>query len=202
VTVVKHIHRRIALPLVASIAWTALLWAPGVHADEAPSRWTPDRLFVQLGRASETTTAAIGIGWDWRWQKAIGGRGVLTGFHELSIGHWRADTGVSRAAITQLGFTPSLRYWPAGRTQRWFVEAGIGVNVLTPIYRTRDKLFSTAFNFGDHVAIGYRSEPSASEWSLRFQHFSNGGIEKPNPGENFLQLRWSMPLAFGSRPAP
>jgi hypothetical protein len=28
---------------------------------------------------------------------------------------------------------------------------------------------------------------------LRLQHFSNAGIKKPNPGEDFLQLRLSFP---------
>ena len=27
--------------------------------------------------------------------------------------------------------------------------------------------------------------------ALRIQHFSNGSIKKPNPGENFIQLRYS-----------
>jgi hypothetical protein len=59
--------------------------------------------------------------------------------------------------------------------------------------RTREKRFSTAFNFGDHIGIGYRT--GRGEWSLRLQHFSNAGIDTPNPGEDFVQLRWSMPLA-------
>jgi lipid A 3-O-deacylase len=29
------------------------------------------------------------------------------------------------------------------------------------------------------------------ELSLRVSHFSNCGIETPNPGENFLQLRYA-----------
>ncbi len=32
------------------------------------------------------------------------------------------------------------------------------------------------------------------EWLLRLQHFSNAGIEHPNPGENSVQLRVVMPL--------
>jgi Lipid A 3-O-deacylase (PagL) len=29
------------------------------------------------------------------------------------------------------------------------------------------------------------------ELALRLQHFSNGGIRRPNPGETFLQLRYA-----------
>ena len=116
----------------------------------------------------------------------------MTGSHEISFGHWRADTGSARSNVTQFGLTPALRYWPQGEPRRWFVEAGVGLNLLTPIYRTRDKRFSTHFNFGDHLGLGFRGVPDRAEWSLRLQHFSNGGIEHPNPGENFLQLRWSV----------
>jgi lipid A 3-O-deacylase len=30
-----------------------------------------------------------------------------------------------------------------------------------------------------------------NEISLRLQHFSNGGIKKPNPGENFVRVRYT-----------
>ena len=70
-----------------------------------------------------------------------------------------------------------------------------GVNVLAPLYRSRDKRFSTAFNFGDHVGIGVQlGDDHGQELSLRLQHFSNAGIKDPNPGENFVQLRYTARL--------
>ena len=46
---------------------------------------------------------------------------------------------------------------------------------------------------GDHIAIGKRfGADQQHEWSLRFQHFSNGRIKNPNPGENFLQFRYTQ----------
>jgi lipid A 3-O-deacylase len=30
------------------------------------------------------------------------------------------------------------------------------------------------------------------ELSLRLQHFSNADIKRPNPGENFVQLRYAV----------
>lgn len=184
----------------ALLALTALLCSAAAHADEPSARFAPDWFFAQLGRASDTTTASIGVGWDWRWRKPWGERGIVSGYHELSIGHWRADTGGSRAVVTQLGFTPTFRYWPEGQARRWFFEAGVGANVLAPIYRTRDKRFSTAFNLGDHIGVGYRTTAAGSEWSLRLQHFSNAGIDSPNPGEDFVQLRWSVPLGAFQHP--
>jgi len=54
------------------------------------------------------------------------------------------------------------------------------------------KRFGSKFNFGDHAAIGLQLGKSRQhEVALRIEHFSNAGIEHPNPGENFLQLRYS-----------
>lgn len=160
----------------------------------------PHAYFAQVGRARETSTVTLGLQWDWHRAWRPGEDSLVSAYGELSVGHWRADEGGGRAIVTQIGFTPVFRYWRSGSKAGWFLEGAVGVNVLTPVYRTRHKRFSTAFNFGDHVAFGYRT-PGASgwEWSLRLQHFSNAGIEHPNPGENFVQLRWTVPLARGER---
>ena len=158
---------------------------------------TPDGVLVQAGRASDTTTLTLGLQWDWSRTWQIGERGRLSGYSEVSLGHWNADDDGGSAVVTQIGFTPTLRYWHGGVMTGWFYEAGIGVNLLTPLYRTSEKRFSTAFNFGDHLAIGYRlGAPSGWEWSLRVQHFSNAGIDHPNPGENFVQLRLVIPVGI------
>jgi lipid A 3-O-deacylase len=34
----------------------------------------------------------------------------------------------------------------------------------------------------------------AADLSLRLQHVSNAGIKEPNPGENFVQLRYARRL--------
>lgn len=88
-----------------------------------------------------------------------------------------------------------LRWRPNGWDRSWFIEGGIGLNVIFPKYNTLTKEFSTTFNFGDHLALGKRfSHQDQHEWSLRVQHFSNARIERPNPGENFLQFRYTHRL--------
>lgn len=67
---------------------------------------------------------------------------------------------------------------------------GIGGNFLLPIYRSGTKRFSTAFKFGDRLAIGRRfGDGGRHELAFRFQHCSNAGIRHPNLGEDFLQIR-------------
>jgi lipid A 3-O-deacylase len=175
---------------LASCCFATLVVAESAHAADG---FAPSRLFVQAGAAEQAQMLVFGAVWDWRWQKPLSG-GLLTGYWELSFGRWSSQAdpnGNSSAWVTQLGVTPVLRWFPGADTARWFVEAGIGANVLAPIYRSRDKRFSTAFNFGDHLAVGwYLGAEQRQEISLRVQHFSNAGIKHPNPGENFLQLRY------------
>jgi lipid A 3-O-deacylase len=60
-------------------------------------------------------------------------------------------------------------------------------------YETPRKRFSTRWNFYDMVGVGhtYGGPQERHEVGLRLVHTSNAGIKNPNPGENFLQLRYA-----------
>lgn len=153
----------------------------------------PEVGFVQLGRAEETRATVFGVIWPWDKAWSMGG-GQWSGYWELALGRWSTPgvDGRDRAWVTQFGVTPVFRFRPHAGASRWFFEAGIGVTVMTPIYRSPSKRFSTAFNFGDHLAVGRNfGENGRHELSLRYQHFSNGGVRHPNPGEDFIQLRYA-----------
>jgi lipid A 3-O-deacylase len=159
-------------------------------AQEAP----PNRAFVQIGSAEHTNAITLGVTHDWDWQRDFG-IGRVSGYWEFSLGRWKAErlAGDSSSPwITQIGITPVIRLNPAFLNERWFVEAGIGANLLTPTYRTLDKHFSTRPNFGDHIALGRRfGDAQEHEVVLRIQHYSNASYKQPNPGENFIQLRYA-----------
>lgn len=165
--------------------------AAGLSLHPAAGFWRPSTVFVQYGVAEDAQMAALGLAWDWRWQYDVLG-GQLLGYWEASFGRWNADNGGgAHGWFTQVGLTPVLRY-QFGPRGRWFAEAGIGANLLLPLYQTEAKRFSTTFNFGDHLALGRRFGIGGQHsLSLRFQHFSNASIRKPNPGENFVQLRYA-----------
>jgi lipid A 3-O-deacylase len=80
----------------------------------------------------------------------------------------------------------------------WGAPLGTGTgaaNYIVPLFQTNHKRFSTEFNFGNHFAIGRQfGERSQHELALRVEHFSNAAIEHPNPGENFVQLRYAYRL--------
>ena len=70
---------------------------------------------------------------------------------------------------------------------------GIGATVASHRYRVQDHEFSTRFNFASHLGLGRNfGAQRQHELMLSVQHVSNAGIKSPNPGENFLQLRYAL----------
>lgn len=90
------------------------------------------------------------------------------------------------------GIAVLRRAFGGGNSPR-FAEAGLGATVLDRKYVTPTRAFSSHFQFTEVIGIGRRFGTNrAHEVSVRYQHFSNAGIEKPNLGENFLRLRYAM----------
>jgi hypothetical protein len=87
---------------------------------------------------------------------------------------------------------PVLRYRFGEGGSDWFAQAGVGISVLDAAYQTSEKKFSANFNFQTVAAMGRSFGPERRhELSLRLAHTSNANIKTPNPGENFLQLRYA-----------
>jgi hypothetical protein len=172
-----------------SLPFVALGFAAGsAHAD-----WRPDGGFVELGGAAHGTHAiTAGVDWLGSWRKdGLGSE--LTGRMELFASHWAWDARLGgRTSSTLVGVVPLARLrFDHGRSP-WFAEGGIGLAVADRRYVTPQKIFSTSWNFYDVLALGYSFGAQRNqEVSLRFTHTSNAGIKQPNPGENFVQLRWA-----------
>jgi lipid A 3-O-deacylase len=149
-----------------------------------------DGFFVQRGVGEEVEAFTVGgvrhlpVSW-------LGNRAGLYG--EVSISRWEARPRAPRdtGTLVQLAFKPVLRYELIPASVTTFVELGIGLTISSEVYRKADRQFSTAFNFGDHLALGWAfGERHQHEVVLRVEHFSNGNIRLPNPGENFRELRY------------
>lgn len=181
-------HARAAVAL-AGIA----LCLGGTGRAAAQDLFHPSSVFVQFGSTQATRSATAGLSWDlpYRWQL---GRSALSSHLELSYAWWHIDSAdrAGRSQLSQLALIPTLRLRPAGGASPWFFEAGLGLTATSAVYRTRQKSFSTRFNFGTHLAVGRSfGERRQHEVALRLEHFSNAGIKQPNPGENFVQLRYA-----------
>lgn len=162
-------------------------------AGPATAQWRPATFFVEgAGGEKDLGALTVGVGWPWDWKRDWLG-GQFGGSTEAFVTHIRArGPGGGHEGTTLLGVQPLLRYRFAEGRSPWFLEAGIGLSVTDSKFETTDKRFSTNFNFYDTLAAGRSfGEGGRHEVSLRLTHISNGGVKKPNPGEEFLQLRYA-----------
>lgn len=169
--------------------------APPVLAQTIPLDSPRTRsVYLQAGAARQDSVAwTVGLTLPWaHWRKAWWG-GELRGHWDVYASQWRADGPTGRVNTTVLGISPALQWhFDQGRSP-WFVEGGLGINYGKPRYITLYKEFSTRLNFSSHAALGYRHGAHGQhEWQLRIQHSSNSSIKKPNPGQNFVQLRYAL----------
>ena len=174
----------------ALLAWAGLSPVPAFAQQDSGYTWGA---FVQAGTSehdSRQLTLGAQLPWSQHWRL---GSGDLTGYWDFSLSRWTYPEDADRrhGLLTQIGATPTLRWSPGGWVGTTFFEVGVGATLMSDLYRTNGKRFSTRFNFGSHLGIGWPlDEKRAQELIVRVEHFSNAGIRHPNPGENFLQLRY------------
>ena len=173
--------KRAATAGLTAVALTCV--APVVHAQQAGSS---GGLGLTWGVGEHYQRIALNYETPSFWNHEFSGEwGRLEAVGEFSLAYWKAEGSRSPGSMWQLGATPFLRWWTS---DRFFIEAGIGVNGFS---RTKfaDKTISTAFQFGDHIGVGYQLTQN-SRLGLRFSHFSNASIKRPNPGLNVLQASY------------
>ena len=165
-----------------------------IHAAAAGAGATvlrPDGVSMQGSLGTNATwMGGLGVVWDWDWER-LRRKAAITGQTELFVNHWQADgLAGGRASFTQFGLLPTLRIHLSRGSSPWFLELGIGASWMDRRYQTPERAFSTRFNFYDVLGAGYLFGEHRHEIGLRFVHLSNGGIKEPNPGQDFLQLRY------------
>jgi len=170
-------------PLAALLAFLCI----SAHAD-----WRPDGAFASAGFAGHgTESVTAGLQWAWDWRGTLG-YAEATAITEAYVSEWRSRSTRGTEHFTQVGLVPIARLRPSGGASPWFFEIGVGGSMMNDLYRSRDKQFSTRFNFMDVIGIGHSfGARREQELGLRITHNSNAGIKEPNPGETFLQLRYA-----------
>ena len=155
-----------------------------------------DGMSVELGTSDSSHTsvdmARVGVQWNWPWRWALGSNWHVGGYWDLSLGYWDNDSrNRIHKSITEVGFTPVFRLQQTNPgALAPYLEAAIGFHLLSHSAISPDRRLSTKFQFGDHLGVGLRFGPRhAFDLGYRYQHLSNAGIEEPNQGINFHQLR-------------
>ncbi|CAM4362894.1 Lipid A deacylase [Bordetella tumbae] len=105
---------------------------------------------------------------------------------EFGAAYWSANGSRDPSHVWQFNAIPMFRWW---MSDRFYVEAGIGATLFTHT-RFADENISTAYQFGDHVGLGFLVTPN-NRLGLRYSHFSNASIKRPNPGLDVLQLTYT-----------
>ena len=186
--------KRLVAPLAARGAFFILAAAAavGVHAQTAGTEGPS--VYVQGGWAEhQTDSATVGVTLPWTsWRSELWGSEVR-GYWDIYASRWSYDSvdgGSGHATLA--GITPTFRLRPDNGRSPWFLEGGVGITYMDKRYHTPHKEFSTRYNFASHLGLGYslRAQPQ-HEIAIRVQHLPNAGIKRPNPGENFVQLRYA-----------
>ena len=124
-------------------------------------------------------------GWDREQPLWQGEKWHLSLRHEVELGLWRsphASDGV------EFGYSPVLRMVRplSPHTNRLFVEASVGLRVISSTHMAPSTRLSTAFQFSDMLGVGYQwGAGQRTTVCVRVVHLSNGGIKTPNRGLNF-----------------
>lgn len=156
--------------------------AAGVSVDSAS-------LEIGSGRKVQMARVAAQSRWDKRWFQSNGTH--VGGYWDMSLAQWRGSAHQEiknrHTYITDIGITPVFRL-QADDLKGWYAEGGIGIHLLSKLYDNNSDYLSTRFQFGDHIGGGYVFN-NGWEAGLQLQHFSNGGIKRPNSGVNFLVFK-------------
>lgn len=119
----------------------------------------------------------------------------IAGFHftvvgEAHVAYWDVrESNAVHPAIWEFGLTPVFRIIKDTGWFRPYIEAGAGVRLLSHARQTVDRTMSSSFQFADLIGFGAQFGAHQNyQAGFRFQHLSNAGIEKPNPGINFSQI--------------
>ena len=165
------------------------LGAPAARAFD----WKPDGASVQAGAGRhDTNMVGVGIVWDWDFQR-LRRKAELTAHTELMLNYWRGDAvaGGGPNSVTQVVVLPSLRMRLERGASPWFIELGIGASWMDERFEGSHGRFGSRWNFYDMMGLGRNfGAEHEHEVSLRWVHVSNAGLKDPNPGQDFLQLRY------------
>ena len=199
----------LATPLSPRHARVTRSTPPVGHARRGIARWAAGATLVLAGAAAQ----AQGVDWT-----LIGGAsdtarvrqvGVVAGWtrpaplwqgdawrlrlrHEGVLAAWHVPQARD---VVEVGYSPVLRLERPlqGSANVFFVEGSIGVRLLSHTRVAPDRSLSTAFQFSDMIGMGLQwGREGRSTLGLRYQHISNLGIKRPNPGMDFALLYYTL----------
>jgi lipid A 3-O-deacylase len=159
--------------MIRKTAALAALWlfpfaAQALDSAALEAGWGDDKTSLLRIAVQDRWNSVLRQWDDWR----------LTGYWDFMLGVW--DN--SDDSTADIGITPVFSF----ERDRLYIEAAIGAHLVQRRI-SQHRIFSTAFQFGDHIGIGLRGREY--DIGVAVQHLSNASIRRPNPGINFVLLR-------------
>jgi hypothetical protein len=106
---------------------------------------------------------------------------------QLGASLWRVPDIRGSTQRFDLNATP---VWRTGNS--WgYLEAGIGVYLLSKTINSPQHRLPSSFQFGSHVGMGLRLGKDAT-LGIALQHLSNAGIKQPNGGIDLILLQYTV----------
>jgi hypothetical protein len=161
--------------------WGGILSIPA----EASGLFAPDAVALTGGYGGNVAVYGGALTW-----KLPGPTTVLVedgfGAHLVAhVAYWRGNgRPTPNGSLWDTSLTPMLRWTNrSGSAPRFFVEGGVGIHLLSSTRINNDRMFGTAFQFGEQVGLGLAFGPDyAYELGVYVQHVSNADIKQPNDG--------------------
>lgn len=175
--------RRLARAAAVVITCTALVSVARADA------LSPDGFAVTVGQGHSVLVSGAALHWDSLCQcLALKEHGFETRL-VAQLSYWHAQQHpTEHGSLWDIGLTPFLRWLgPTGYSVQPFLEAGVGVHLLSHTRINNDRNLSTAFQFGENAAAGIAfGEHHRYEFAVYIQHESNAHIKEPNPGLTYF----------------
>jgi lipid A 3-O-deacylase len=156
-----------------------------------------ERVFFEAGQSlyENTKIYRSGISMKWKEQNLGKSSWYINVNIEAAIGQWNTFTVTDENfKLTEYVLTPVVRLQQRIPSSiSFFVEAAIGLHLLSNDFLKGPRKFGSAFQFGNHAGIGILfGKDHKYELSYRIQHLSNAGISKPNEGMNFSEIYFAF----------
>ncbi|NTV12233.1 MAG: acyloxyacyl hydrolase [Zoogloea sp.] len=163
----------------------ALVLAAGLLA---ASLAQADDKILSLRVGSHDSYGVAGIGMNWPVAVVDRDGWHATGEVELQLGQIRATGGIDDGdRMGQAGAFINLRAAQGNAALRPYFEVGAGGNLFSQVH-LGGKQFSSAFQFGEHLGIGMISPDQHWLAGVRYAHYSNANIQRPNDGLDLYQV--------------
>jgi lipid A 3-O-deacylase len=179
--------RRCALWRAAAL-WAWIIVGSVLYATPG---YCQDRVAVETGVGNFVDVVGIGVdSAEWkRWSVGQDWSLSLYGLGRVSFWRGRADHSRDEHMV-DIGAAPVLHLEESSaREFTPYLEASVGLNLLSQTRINESRQFSTAFQFGEFLGLGATfGEKRRYDVALRVEHVSNGGIKKPNDGLTYGAL--------------